>query len=62
MANLTYMKLEQVKKASAAFEKLLEKDPIAKQQREEFERFVKAEKSRRDKECGAAGKGGHHEL
>ena len=54
MANLTYMKLDQVKKATAAFEKLLEKDPLAKQEREEFERFVKAEKARRDSGVMAA--------
>ena len=58
MAKLIHIKLDQVKKATAAFEKLLENDPVAKQDREKAERFVKAEKVRRDEEHVATGKGG----
>ncbi len=58
MAKLIHVEIDQVRKANAAFEKLLENDPIAKQEREEDERFVKAEKARRDEEHAAKAKGG----
>ena len=58
MAKLVLIELDQVKSANAAFEKLLEKDPIAKRERYKIERFVKAEKKRRDEEHAATEKGG----
>jgi len=59
MMKIVHIKLEQVKKANAAFEKLLKKDPIARQERKEFDQFVKAEKKRRDEEHEAPEKEGH---
>ena len=48
MAKLIHVKRAQVRRASAAFEKLLAKDPEARREKTEREREEKAEKARRD--------------
>ena len=53
MAKLVHVERRQVKAASAAFERLLAKDPAATREMKESERWEKAEKARRDKEYAA---------
>ncbi len=53
MAKLVHVERGQVKAASAAFERLLAKDPAARREMKESERWEKAEKARRDKEFAA---------
>jgi len=50
MAKLIYVECDQVKIASAEFERLLAKDPRGKIEIEERERRDKEEKARRDRE------------
>ena len=49
MAKLIHVKRADVKRASAAFEKILAKDPAAQREKVRREREAKAEKARRDK-------------
>ncbi len=53
MAKLIHVERRRVKAASAAFERLLARDPAGKQEIKERERREKAEKARRDKEFAA---------
>ena len=53
MAKLVHIERGQVKAASAAFERLLAKDPAERREKKERERWEKAEKARRDKEFAA---------
>jgi hypothetical protein len=53
MARLVHVEGNQVRAACAAFEKLLARNRTAQKERKEHERWIKAEKVRRDKEFAA---------
>ena len=50
MANLIHIERDQVRAACAAFKKLLAEDPVEVKEAEKRDKWLKAERARRDKE------------
>jgi hypothetical protein len=56
MARLVHVERDQVKAVCAAFEKHVAKDPALRKERKELERWIRAEKIRRDRQAASQSK------